>query len=97
MRRRLALPEGERAVVSAAVGEAGEVQVIGRDELGGGARLDLDAIGPAAGREPDVAAPAQRRGDPGGREAGVRKGDVDLGGPTAVAAGAPAASRVRAR
>jgi hypothetical protein len=77
MRRRLALPVSERAVVSAAVGETGGTEVVGRDELGGCARVDLDAIGRAAGGEVDVAASPDRDGDPRRSEASDGEGDRD--------------------
>jgi hypothetical protein len=39
------LPVGERAVVAATLGVLGQAEVVAGDELGGGARLDLDPVG----------------------------------------------------
>jgi hypothetical protein len=50
-----------------------QAEVVAGDQLGGGARLDLDAIGAPFGGDPDVGGSADGNGDPGWREARVGK------------------------
>src|SRR5918992_1179454 len=74
-----------RAVVAAAVGLAPRTEVVGRAQLGGGARLDVDPFWAALGGDAHAGASADRDGYPRRSEARIGEGDADSPGRDAVA------------
>jgi hypothetical protein len=82
-------------VISAALTDGGQAEVVGRSELGGGPRPDHKTLRPLCARQGNVGATACRHRHAVGREALVGERDAHPCPRHAVAVGAPLGGRTR--